>query len=110
MSHKIFRERSRTVLRLSRSAIGCLIGQVLFRHSFVIRPPASSPRSLLTRRDADLRTAGAFRNNRSAQFFTLSNEAEGWTIARKLSAPSSAHPCAKRAPLELVRFFGETEC
>jgi len=39
MSHKIFRERSRTVLRFSRSAIACLIGEVLFRHSFGISPP-----------------------------------------------------------------------
>jgi len=37
---RIFRERSRTVLRFSRNAIACLIGEVIFRHTFGISPPA----------------------------------------------------------------------
>jgi hypothetical protein len=42
-SLSIFRERSRTALPFSRSAIACLIGEVLFRHSFGISPPLSFP-------------------------------------------------------------------
>jgi hypothetical protein len=39
ISLRLFRERSRTALRFSRAAIACLIGEVLFRHSFGISPP-----------------------------------------------------------------------
>jgi hypothetical protein len=39
MTHKIFRERSRTALGFSGSIVTCLIGEVLFRHSLGISPP-----------------------------------------------------------------------
>jgi len=42
ISLRLFQERSRTALRFSRAAIACLIGEVLFRHSFGISPPSAA--------------------------------------------------------------------